>query len=365
MIPYSKHSIDEKDIKSVVEVLQSNFLTTWPKVKAFEDALCKYTGAKYAVCVTNWTAALHCAYLALWLRDGDEVIVPANTFVSTANMVIAVWAKVVFSDIEMDSYNIDASKIEWLITKKTKAICVVHFSWNPCDMDEIWKIADKYNLRVIEDASHGLWWSYKWNKIWNLKSDMTTFSFHPQKSITTWEGGVIMTNNKEYYNELMSVRSHWIIKGKDWINNMIRFWLNYRLSDIQCALGLSQISKLDDFVNWRTEAVRLYNKYLSDNTGIILPNITDAWISSWHLYVVRFHSKEIRDAMILKLNELWYYVTIHYPPVYKHTYYQDNGYENISLQNSEEYFDTALSLPLFYWLSEIDIQKICQTISTK
>jgi len=196
MIPYWKQFVDEEDINKVISTLQWDYLTTWPKVTEFEDSLCKYTWWKYCLSCGNWTQALHLAYLAIGIQKWDEVITTANTFVATSNMVIACWAVPVFCDIKMDGYNIDEEKIEGLITQKTKAIAVVHFAWRPCNMNKIWEVAEKYNLKVIEDAAHALWAEYDGIKIGNTKSDITTFSFHPVKPITTWEWWAVITNNR-------------------------------------------------------------------------------------------------------------------------------------------------------------------------
>lgn len=362
MIPYWKQYLDNNDIESVINVLKSDFLTTGPMVKKFEDKLCEYTWTDFAISCWNWTQALHLAYLALWIWKWDEVITTANTFVATSNMIIACWAKPVFCDIKIDDYNIDENKIESLITENTKAISVVHFAWRPCNMNKIWDIAKKYNLKVIEDAAHALWASYNWIKIWNTKSDLTTFSFHPVKPITTWEWWAVLTNNKEYYEKMLKLRSHWIVRDENGFNDMIEFGFNYRITDIQCALWISQLKKLDNFIAYRKKVVKLYSKYLGWIDWVILPkddDISDSW---WHLYVVRFKTKIIRDNILKKLRENWFWVTLHYPPVYSNTYYRNNWYKQLKLENSEKYFETCLSLPIYYNLEEENIKKICNLI---
>jgi len=362
MIPYWKQYIDENDITSVLEVLKSSFLTTGPIVKKFEEKLEKYTWANFCVSCWNGTQALHLAYLAIWITSWDEVITTANTFVSTANMIIACWAKPVFCDINLDDYNIDETKIESLINEKTKAISVVHFSWRPCNMKKIWEIAEKYKLKVIEDAAHALWASYDNIKIWNTKSDLTTFSFHPVKPITTWEWWAVMTNNKEYYEKMLRLRSHWIVRDKNGFNDMIDFGYNYRITDIQCALWLSQLEKLDKFINYRKFVVKKYNEYLSKTDWLILPKNDDISNSWWHLYVIRLSNQKTRDKLLNQLREKWYWVTLHYPPVYSNTYYKKNWYKNIKLKNCELYFNTCLSLPIFYNLDENEIKNISSII---
>jgi len=362
MIPYWKQYIGKDDIESVLNVLKWSFLTTWPTVKQFEEQLQKYTGWKYCVSCWNGTQALHLAYLAIWIWNWDEVITTANTFVATSNMIIMCWAKPVFCDIKMDDYNIDEEKIESLITEKTKAISVVHFAWRPCNMNKIWEIAKKYNLKVIEDAAHALWASYDNIKIGNTQSDLTTFSFHPVKPITTWEWWAVLTNNKDYYQKMLKLRSHWIVRDENWFNYMVDFWYNYRITDIQCALWITQLKKLDSFIKSRKKIVKLYNEFLGWIEWIILPkndDISDSW---WHLYVVRFENKNIRNNIMEKLREAWFWVTLHYPPIYSHTYYRKNWYKDLKLKNSEEYFETCLSLPIFYKLEEKSILEVSNLI---
>src|SRR3989338_1289209 len=258
MIPYGHQFIDKDDINSVVRALKSDWLTQGPKILEFEKALADYCGAKYAVAVSSGTAALHLAYLALGIKKGDEVIIPANTFAATANMAIACGAKPVFCDIRMDSYNIDESKIAKLITKKTKAIVPVHFAGQPANMDVIWRLARKYKLKVIEDAAHALGAKYSRRRIGNGDSALVTFSFHPVKAITMGEGGAIMTNQKEYYERLIKLRSHGISKNKQGSNSMGLLGFNYRLTDIQAALGLSQLKKLNNFIAKRRRIAGWY-----------------------------------------------------------------------------------------------------------
>ncbi len=362
MIPYWKQYIDNEDIQSVVETLQSDYLTTWPRIQEFENSLSSYTWWRYCVSCSNWTTALHLAYLAIWLEKWDEVITTANTFVATSNMIIACQAKPVFCDIKIYDYNIDETKIEDLITKKTKAISVVHFAWRPCNMKKIWEIAEKYDLKVIEDAAHALWASYDNIKIWNTKSELTTFSFHPVKPITTWEWWAVVTNNEDYYKKMLKFRSHWIKRDKNGFNDMVDFWYNYRITDLQCALWISQLKKLDNFIDYRKKIVQLYNENLSWTDWIVIPKNDDISNSWWHLYVVRFEKKVIRDNIMNKLKENWFLVTIHYPPVYSNTYYRENWYKDLNLENSEKYFETCLSLPIFYKLEKSKIFEISNII---
>jgi len=244
IIPYGHQYLDLKDTLSVIKTLWSNWLTQGPTGPDFEKALAKIVGARYAVVVSSGTAALHLAYLASKLKAGDEVITTPNTFVATSNMLLALGVKPVFCDIREDNSNIDESKIESLITEKTKAIVPVHFAGHPCVMEKIWDIAYRHNLIVIEDAAHALGAYYKNQPIGGGKSSMTIFSFHPVKSITTGEGGAIVTNSQELYEKLKLLRSHGVKKDEQGFNIMTDLGFNYRLSDINSALGISQLKKL-------------------------------------------------------------------------------------------------------------------------
>ncbi|MFA4833310.1 MAG: UDP-4-amino-4,6-dideoxy-N-acetyl-beta-L-altrosamine transaminase [Patescibacteria group bacterium] len=357
MIPYGHQNIDEDDIDEVIKVLKSDWLTQGPKVLEFERALAKYGGAKYAVAVTNGTSALHLAYLASGLKPGDEVITTPNTFVATTNMLLAIGAKPIFCDIREDSYNIDEKKIEKLITAKTRAIVPVHFSGQPCEMEKIKKIAKKYKLAVIEDACHALGAKYKNSKIGSCKfSDLAVFSFHPVKSITTGEGGAILTNNREYYEKILTWRTHGINKDAAGKNIMTELGYNYRMTDIQAALGASQLKKLDKFIRERRRVVSWYAKELKNIKDIILPVELPGNYSSWHIYVIRVKDKKKRDGLAeyLKINGVG--VNFHYPAVYNHPYYRRLGYD-LKLKNTEIYHRTCLTLPCFVGLERA---KICQ-----
>lgn len=347
MIPYGHQFIDKNDINSVIKALKSDWLTQGPKVLEFEKALADYCGAKYAVAVSSGTAALHLAYLALGLKKGDEVIIPANTFASTANMAIACGAKPVFCDIRMDSYNIDESKIAKLITKKTKAIVPVHFAGQPANMDVIWRLAHKHHLKVVEDAAHALGAKYGRRRIGNGDSAMATFSFHPVKTITTGEGGAIMTNHKEYYEQLIKLRSHGIGKNKQGFNSMDRLGFNYRLTDIQAALGLSQLKKLKNFMVKRKRVAGWYCRQLRNIPQLVLPCKIGNTESAWHLFVIRVKNTKERLGLKDYLQAKGIGTQIHYPPVYLHPYYQKHGYTRVDCKNAQIYGDTCLSIPIY------------------
>lgn len=361
MIPYGRQNIDRSDIQAVLKTLKSDFLTQGPKILEFEKAVAKYCNAKYAVAVSNGTTALHLAYLTAEIKKDDEVITSPNTFVATTNMLIAVGAKPVFCDIREDTYNIDEEKIEKLITKKTKAITPIHFAGHPCKMDSIIKIAKKHKLIVIEDACHALGAQYKNKKIGSI-GDMTVFSFHPVKPTTTGEGGMIVTNNKKYYERLLSLRSHGIHKDKKGKNVMTELGYNYRITDIQAALGENQLKRLDNFIKKRHQMVDWYNKELSSVKEIVLPTELDNNYSGWHLYIIRTQKSGDRDklAKYLKQNKIG--VNFHYPTVYSHPYYRKNGYKNIKLGNTELYQNTCITLPLHTKLTKKEVVYISNKI---
>lgn len=367
-IPYGRQCIEEDDIEAVVEVLCSDYVTTGPAVAEFEKSVAEYTGAKYAVAVSNGTAALHAACLAAGIKEGDEVITTPITFAASANCVLYCGAKPVFADIEPDTYNIDPTKIEEKITSKTKAIIAVHFTGQPCKMDEIHEIAKKHNLFVIEDAAHALGAEYKGKKIGSI-SDMTTFSFHPVKHITTGEGGMVTTNSKELYDRLVLFRSHGITRDErfleknegGWYYEQLDLGYNYRITDIQCALGISQMKKLDRFVERRREIAKRYNEAFSDVKGIQIPKQEADCHNSWHLYVIQVLDRDRKEVFdTLRSKNIG--VNVHYIPVYKHPYYQKNGYERVCCKNAEQYYANAISIPMYPLLSKEEQEYVIETI---
>jgi len=365
MISYGHQFIDKEDIGAVLAVLKSDWLTQGPKISEFEKALAKYCGAKFVVVCSSGTAALHLAYLAAGLKKGDEVITTPNTFVATANMILAVGAKPIFCDIRLDTYNIDEKQIKKLITKRTKAIVPVHFAGHPCEMEKISKIAKKRKLLVIEDACHALGAKYKGSKIGSCKySDMAVFSFHPVKSITTGEGGAIITNNEKYYKKLISLRSHGIHKDEKGKNVMTELGYNYRMTDIQAALGVSQLKKLDGFIKKRHSVVNNYKKGLKSVKSIILPQELKNVYSGWHIYVIRTVRSENRDTLAEFLKNNGVGVNFHYPCVYRHPYYKKNGYKDTKCQSAENYHATAITVPLYPALAQEDIKYIAGKIKS-
>ena len=308
---------------------------------------------------------MHLAYLAAGLKKGDEVIVTPNTFVATANMLLSFGAIPKFCDIRIDTYNIDEDKIEKLINGRTEAIVPVHFSGQPCKMDKISKIAKKYQLKVIEDACHALGAKYLNSKIGSCRySDMAVFSFHPVKGITTGEGGAILTNNKKYYEKLILLRSHGIHKDKASKNIMTELGYNYRMTDFQSALGLSQLRKLNRFIKIRRRIVGRYKKELQNIKQIILPFEAKENYSSWHIYVVRTSGAADRDRLVKYLKARGIGVNYHYPAVYFQPYYRKNGYKNLSLKNEEIYQNSCLTLPCFPGLKQAEVKYVGDRIKS-
>ena len=365
-IPYGRQNIDEDDIKSVVEVLRSDYVTTGPKVNEFEEKVAKYCGAKYAVAIANGTAALHAACMAAGIGKGDEVITTPITFVASSNCVLYCGGTPVFADIDEKTYNIDPDDIERKITSKTKAIIAVHFAGQPCDMDRINEIARRHNLIVIEDAAHALGAEYKGRKIGSI-SDMTTFSFHPVKHITTGEGGMILTNNKDLYEKLILARTHGITKNPDkmekcdggWYYEQISLGYNYRITDFQCALGISQMNKLDKFVAGRRKIAAKYDKAFENDDRIVTPYQSPEGKSAYHLYVIKIGN---RKEMFDKLRVAGIGVIVHYIPVYTQPYYRHNGYENTKCVNAEQYYECALSLPIYPGLTDEEQQYVIDKV---
>ncbi|RHU92644.1 UDP-4-amino-4,6-dideoxy-N-acetyl-beta-L-altrosamine transaminase [Clostridium sp. OM07-10AC] len=377
-IPYGRQSIDDADIEAVVKVLKSDYLTTGPAVAAFEKKVADYVGAKYAVAVSNGTAALHVACLAAGIGEGDEVITTPITFAASANCVLYCGGTPVFADIDPDTYNISPEELEKKITSRTKAIIPVHYTGQPCDMDAILEIAHKHNLLVVEDGAHALGAAYKGKKIGSI-ADMTCFSFHPVKPVTTGEGGMIVTDNEELYRRLVLYRSHGITRDKDmmqqyeeqlqqssdpalqeaadmlrgdvidpggWYYQQLELGYNYRITDISCALGASQMDKLDHFLERRRQIAKKYDEAFADIPQIKTPWQQEGCQSGWHLYMIQTMERSRREVFE-GLRQAGIGVNVHYIPVYRHPYYQRNGYAGVHCLNAEAFYERAISLPIF------------------
>jgi len=373
-LPYAQQWIDDADIKNVIDTLKSDYLTTGPKVKQFEEKIANYVEAKYAVAVANGTAALHSACFSAGIKKGDEVITTPMTFAASANCVLYQGGNPVFADIDSKTYNIDVKDIKRKITKKTKAIIPVDFTGQVVDLDSILEIAEKNNLIVMEDSAHALGSKYKGKKVGSI-SHLTIFSFHPVKHITTGEGGIITTNNEEFYKKLTLFRNHGITRDNSllinkkegsWYYEQLELGYNYRITDIQCALGISQLDKIENFIKRRKEIVNLYNKYLSQINGVIIPYEADYSNSSWHLYVIQLEldklkvgRKEIFEA--LKAENIG--VNIHYIPVYYHPYYQKIGYKKGVCPNAEKLYERIITLPLFPKITDKDVEDVIEAVN--
>lgn len=372
MLPYGQQWLDEEDIQAVVNVLKGDFITQGPSIQAFEKRVADYVGAKYAVAYSNGTAALHGACFAAEIGPGDEVITTPITFLASSNCVLYQGGTPVFADIDMHTYNIDPSSIRTKITDKTKAIIAVDFSGQPVKLDEIGMIARDHNLVLIEDAAHSLGADYQGVHV-GSQADMTMFSFHPVKHVTTGEGGVIVTNNEAFYKRLLLFRNHGMTKEPEqmqandgpWYYEMHELGYNYRLTDMQASLGASQMNKLDSFVIRRREIAETYNRDLSSVPGIILPYQLPETNSSWHLYVTRWDQEYLRGNRrdwfeALRAENIG--VHVHYIPVYLQPYYRSLGYLPGQCPNAEKYYESAITLPLFPKMTDDDVSSVIEGV---
>ncbi|MFK7696934.1 UDP-4-amino-4,6-dideoxy-N-acetyl-beta-L-altrosamine transaminase [Paenibacillus sp. HJGM_3] len=372
MLSYGQQWIDEQDIASVVEVLKGSYLTQGPRIADFERAVAEEAGARYAVAFSSGTAALHGAAFAAGIGLGDEAITTPITFAASSNCVLYQRGTPVFADIRPDTYNIDPEDIERKLTSRTKAIIPVDYTGQPADMDAIRALADKRGLVVIEDAAHSLGATYKNRKVGTL-ADMTMFSFHPLKHVTTAEGGVIVTDHHEYYKKLELFRSHGITKDPEmlltdegpWYYEMHELGYHYRMTDLHAALGLSQMAKLHSFVERRREIASIYNEAFSDLPGIVRPYQHPDTNSSWHLYMIRLEFSEFsvgRRRWFEALRAENIGVHVHYIPVYKLPYYQKLGYKAGLCPIAEQYYESAITLPLFPKMSNQDVQDVIHAV---
>jgi dTDP-4-amino-4,6-dideoxygalactose transaminase len=365
MIPYGKQSINQSDIDAVVNVLRGDWLTTGPAVEKFEFDLQKFTGGVPVVSVSSGTAALHCAYVAAGIGPGDEVITPPLTFIATQATAAMCGAKIVFSDIQPDTGNIDPLQIEEKITSRTKAIVAVDYAGHPADLDEIRKICDKHNLLFIEDASHALGSKYKNNYVGSI-ADITTFSFFPTKNITTGEGGAVACKDLQILQKAKRFARQGLIRDKDefeittegpWHQEVHQFGLNYRLPDILAALGSNQLNRFDEFKFNRQQIWNFYNSELKKNPHLKLPAKKDFVDPFWHLYSLRiprnlrldFYNHMRRNDINVQVN----YFPVHLQPVFQSSKSISN------LNNSIEYYNGAISLPIY---SELDSSQQMQVV---
>lgn len=366
-IYYGRQWVDENDIQAVDAVLRSDFITCGPKVEEFEKALCDYTGAQYAVAVNSGTSALHCACIAAGIGPGDEVITTPLTFAASANCAFYCGGKPVFADIDLETYNIDPESIKSKITEHTKAIVAVDFTGQAVKIDEIRKICDEYNLVLIEDAAHSLATKYKGKQVGSL-ADMTTFSFHPVKTITGGEGGAILTNDEELYKKLVLAHAHGITRDDSlmedgphegpWYYEQISLGYNYRMTDFQAAMLISQLGKIDTFANRRKEIVKMYDDAFKNIPEIIIQKEIPESDTCRHLYIIRLDLEKLScsrrqffDAMSAENVQC----QIHYVPVYWFPYYQHLGYEKGLCPIAEEIYKGILSIPLYPKMDDDDV----------
>jgi UDP-4-amino-4,6-dideoxy-N-acetyl-beta-L-altrosamine transaminase len=364
-IPYNRPSIRKEEIEEVVNVLKSGWLTQGPKTFEFEKQLADYLGVKHAIAVNSCTAALHLSLIVSGIGQGDEVIVPSYTFASTANVVCAVGAKPIFADVQEDTFNIDPIKIEQAVTEKTKAIIVVHYGGQAADMDEIQKIADKYNLKIIEDAAHAIGSEYKGKKIGSL-GNLTCFSFYATKNLTMGEGGAITTNDDNFASKLKILRLHGISKDAwnryskegSWYYEIEECGWKYNLGDIQAALGLAQLKKLDDFTKKRQEIAEIYDRKLGNNSEIVIPIKKQDRNNVYHVYPILLKNYD-RKRFIEEMQKRNIGTSVHFIPLHLHPFYQrEFRYRKGDFPISEKLYDKEVSLPLYPDMTEQEINRV-------
>lgn len=372
-ISYGRQCIEQDDIEAVVEVLKGDALTCGPKIGELERRLCEVTGAKYAVVVSNGTAALHLAAMAAGLQEGDEAIVSPITFAASANCVLYCGAKPVFADINPETYNIAPSSIRERITPATKAIVAVDYTGQAVELDEIRGLCKEHNLILIEDAAHAIGTKYKGRPVGSI-ADMTCFSFHPVKTITAGEGGAITTNDEKLYRRLLRLRTHGITRNQEemvhptdamWYNEQVELGYNYRMTDFQAALLLSQLNKLPGFSARRKEIVEKYDKAFADMPEIIVQKEIPESDTTRHLYILRLNPEKLRcdrrqffDAMHAEN----IFTQVHYLPVYWHSYYEKLGYAKGLCPNAEKLYEEIMSIPLYYGLTDEDVEDVIRAV---
>ncbi|MDO9057199.1 MAG: UDP-4-amino-4,6-dideoxy-N-acetyl-beta-L-altrosamine transaminase [Sulfuricurvum sp.] len=344
MLPYSTQFIEEDDIAAVVEILNGSHLTQGAKVEEFEEAIARYVGARYCVSFNSATSALHAAYASAGIGEDDEIITTPISFVATSNMAIALGAKPIFCDIKRDG-NIDETLIEGLITPKTKAIVPVDFAGKPVAIEKIKEIAQKHNLLVIEDASHALGSAIDGKKIGSF-SDMTIFSFHAIKPITTGEGGAVVTDNEAYANALRLFRSHGIMKKELWNSDMVSLGYNFRLTEFAAALGLSQLNKLDRFLQVREQIGRYYDERFSGHKLFTTISIDSNEQSARHLYPLLLNPELhcVKEEIFSELQSRGIGVQVHYKPIYQNSFYKER-YGEQRLSTTEHFYRSEISIP--------------------
>lgn len=370
---YGHQYLDEKDVQAVVDVLHSDYLTCGPKITELEQRLCDLTGAKYAVVCSNDTAALHIACMAAGVSAGDEVVTTPITFLASANCALYCGAKPVFADIDEETYNIDPKEIEKALTSRTKAVVAVDYTGQVVDLDTIMETCHKQNVVVIEDAAHSIGTLYKGRPVGSV-ADMTTFSFHPVKTVTAGEGGAILTDNEEYYRKLLLYRSHGMTRDPaqmtkesegGWYYQMIDLGYNYRMTDMQAALLLSQLDKFPMFRKRRKEIVARYNEAFSQIPELTVQQELESSDTTRHLYILRIKPEKLSidrrgffDAMAAE-NIM---CNVHYIPIYLQPFYQQMGYPKGLCPKAEKLYNEMMSLPLYYAMTDQDVEDVITAV---
>lgn len=379
IIPYARQSISKDDIEAVVAILKSDWLTQGPAIERFERAVTDYCGAEYAVAVSSGTAALHIACLAAGLKEGDALWTSPNTFVASANCALYCNAKPDFVDIDPLTYNMSVNELEAKLASRReehlpKIVIPVHFAGQACEMERIYSLRKEYGFTIIEDACHAIGGSYKGQKIGGCSfSDMTVFSFHPVKTMTTGEGGMILTNDEEIYQKLIRLRSHGITRDPyhmqgdshgSWYYQQTELGFNYRMTDLQAALGQSQLNRLDKFIERRHYLAKRYDEALKD-LPLKLPQQHPDSYSAYHLYIIRLELDKINRThrqVFESLRDAGIGVNLHYIPVHTQPYYQRLGFRWGDFPESERYYKEAISLPMYYELTENDQDRVVSVI---
>lgn len=368
-LPYGRQWLDDDDIAAVVEVLRGDYLTTGPAVERFEQALCAATGAKHAIAVNSGTSALHAAYHAAGLRAGDAIVTSPLTFAATANAALYLGATVTFADIEPDTGNLDAAALEAAITPSTRLVVPVDFAGHPADYDAIAPIAAQFGATVVADAAHSLGARYKGRKVGTLAA-LTEVSTHPVKPITSAEGGAVLTSNAAMALCAAEFRTHGITRDRrrmshdegPWYYEQLMLGYNYRLTDVQSALGASQMAKLDGFIERRRAIAARYMAGLADINALTLPVVRDGVEPGWHLFVVKVVEASRRRAFFERLRELGLLVQVHYLPVYLHPYYAELGYRRGLCPIAEDYYARCVSLPIYPKMSDADVDSAIERV---
>jgi perosamine synthetase len=372
LLPYGRQSLDEEDIQAVAEVLRSDWLTTGPKVGEFEERFSAWVGAKYGVSFSSGTAALHAAAFAAGLGPGDEAITTPMTFCATANCVLYQGAKPVFADVSADTLNLDPGEVAKRVSPRTKAILAVDYAGHPADLDALRSLAERNGLLLIEDACHALGANYRGKRVGGI-ADMTVFSFHPVKHLTTGEGGMVTTNDAALAETMRRFRNHGISsearqrqESGQWFYEMVLLGFNYRLTDIACALGISQLNKLEANLARRREIAAQYTKAFRNLPAIEVPAVRDGVDPAWHLYPIRLKQESLsvgRAEIFRALRAENIGVNVHYVPVHKHRYYRDRfAYQGGEYPVAEDAYERLISLPMFHSMTSQDVEDVIHAL---